>query len=604
MGALYGELYRDSNQAIDAEHFQRQSAHLNYRAGGGLRHYFGPGVALAWAHSGAPNDRFLGAQPWVDDDVLVIFDGRLSNHRQLAEAFELPNELSTLTLLSQGWKRRREQFLSQLQGHFALVLIDLSRRLALLQRDNLGARALHWRAVPASAHCSASLHFASEAHLLRAPQQGPSEQALAHYFAFQAMPETQSFFDGVQVLPAGTTLHWSGGDVRQTHRPFEFAPPQKIQLNEACEQFSELLTQAINEHWPQPTESKLGISLSGGLDSNALLAVAASRPGANLHALSWRFAGLKQCDELDFASAHTHSLGVSHSVFVADSLSCFSDPSLRAVSLDSPRANPYRELKTMLYQHAAAAGVQTLFNGNFGDHLYFDPAEWLSDGLLRRDFTGMASELAWRLRRSVFWREPSIRRLLRRALGLSMRRGAPSGLLSPHARSLLHAEQVAEGFSAPGLRAHQKALWIGSSAQFGASGEAEFSERFGIDHATPFRSPGLIRFMMALPMRHMQQRVQSKFVLREALRGRLPEAVRTRVKATSLQPFLDQSLRGPAHAQAEHLLFSPEQNWARFYHLSALQSIWQKPERTDFESALLWSCLSFEHWRIAHGWRG
>ena len=601
MGALYGELYLDPNQPIDSDHFDRQLARLKHRARGGSSRYVGPGVGLIWANSGAPNDQFLGAQPWIDGDVLLIFDGRLSHRRELADAFDLPVELPTLKLLSQGWTRGRERFLSHLQGHFALVLIDLSQRQAVLQRDNLGARALHWRFVPASANCSASLHFASEAQLLKAPQQGPSEQALAHYFAFQALPETQSFFDGVQVLPAGATLHWSGGDVRHTHRPFEFLPAQKIRLDGACEQFTELLTQAIHEHAPQSPESKLGISLSGGLDSNALLALAA--PRSTLQAFSWRFAELKQCDELEFASAHAQKLGVAHTVFVGDHLSCFSDPSLRAVSLDSPRANPYRELKSALYQYASKAGVQTLFNGNFGDHLYFDPAEWLSDSVLRGDFAGMAQELAWRLRRSLFWQEPSLRRLVRRALGFALPRGAPSWMLSSYARSLLAVEPVTEAFSASGIRAHQQRLLIGSGAQFGASGEAEFSERFSIDHATPFRSADLIRFMMALPMRHMQQQGQSKFVLRQALRGRLPEVVRTRAKATSLQPFLDQGLRGPARAQAESLLFSPEQNWAHFYHEAALRQIWQKPMRTDFESALLWSCLSYEHWRRAHGWR-
>lgn len=597
MGALFGRFYLDSQQPIDAAQFQRQAAGLKHRARAGLNVHFGAGIALAWANSGTPTDHNLGAQPWIDQELLLIVDGRLTNRIVLAKALELAADAPTPAIISVGWRRWGERLFAKLAGHFALVLLDTRQRLAYLHRDNLGARALHWRVQPAGANQSAALLFASEAWLL-APELAPSERALAHYFAFSALPETLSFFDGVQVLPAGTTLSWQAGNVSQTRRPFDFAPPQKINITEAAEQFAELLRCAIDEHWPEAANETVGISLSGGLDSNALLAFAAGKK-PQLHALSWRFRQLPECDEIQFAAAHALASGVPHTVFDADELACFALPALRSVSRDSPRANPYRELKTALYQQAAGLGINTVFNGNFGDHLYFEPAEWLSDAIFRRDFTGLASELFWRLQQTLPWREPSVRRLIRRLLGLPMQRGAPVALLTPKARRLLSAPDQR---STAGVRDHQQALLISSSAQFGASGEAEFAEAFGIDHATPFRTPALIRFMLALPIRHMHKHGQSKYILRHALRGRLPEPVRTRAKSTSLQPFLDANLRGVARSYAEKLLFFDPQ-WSGYLDPAALRAIWQKPNRSDFESALIWSCLSFEHWRRELGWR-
>jgi asparagine synthase (glutamine-hydrolysing) len=608
LGALYGEIYTDWQTQVDPREIVRATATLKHRGQGGATQRLAPGAALVWLNAGTPNDALIDGQPWVDRDLWIAFDGALHNRAVLCEEFKLPAQTRLLALLVNGWRRLGVKLAARLEGNFALVVVDFVQHKVLLARDPLGARALHYRWISPTANTSASLRFASEEHALARLEEINARAngvAIAEYFAHVRAPVGQTFFHDVQTLPAGATAVLFDSKLVLTEHNF-YVPTaiKKITTRDAVLEFRALLDASVAAHLP--SAGRLGVSLSGGLDSNALFATSADALQAHqLCALSWRFDALKGCDEAEIAAQHGAERGIECVQFGADALHVFCQPTLRPVSLNTPRSNIYRELKSALYARAQRAGARTVFNGAFGDHLFIDANEWFSDAIARRDFAPMLTEIFWRLKRDPrLWRDASVRRMLRRALGLGAGAQTPAQAeLTSFAKSQLAALRGASQRDGLAIRARQLELCLDSGAQFAASGEAEFAERFGIDLSTPYRHPALLRFMLSLPVHLTHRQGQSKWILREAMRARMPETIRTRPKSTSLQPFFDAALTGPAHAQAKDLLLTANADWPRFYDRSMIVALLASANRTDSQSAKLWTCLGYELWRTAHGWR-
>ena len=602
MGAIYGVIYTDWTAQVESNTFALSTAKLRHRGRAGLTLRHAPGAALAWANAGTPTDFAVDGQPWVDRDLWIAFDGALHNHAALLAEFKLPAETRIMALLVNAWRRFGPNIAQHLQGNFVLVVVDFAQRKAFLARDPLGARALHYQMRPANTKEPACLRFASEVDALVAPNTPPSNHAIANYFAFTPAPAAQTMYSDIQTLFAGAQITLHNANFSIASHDFDVPEPiRKISDMDAAEQFRELLDASIRAH--SPSHGRLGVSLSGGLDSNTLFALSADpRPPHDLCALSWQFDQLKICDETEFSNLHATSRHIEHRRFSADALTVFCQPALRPVSRNTPHSNIYRELKTQLYANAAQAKVHTVFNGAFGDHLFSDVNEWLSDALARRDFSPIMGEYVWRFRRDPrLWQDVAVRRMVRRALGLGVYRYRHIDELTPFARTQIQPPEASHAIH--GIRAHLLKLNLDAGAQFSASGEAEFAERFGIDLSTPFRSPALLRFMLSLPVHMSQRRGISKWIMREAMRGKMPEVIRTRPKSTSLQPFFDTAIAGPARTQTAALLFSPDVDWPRFYQHARIRQLFDASQRSDSESAKLWKCVGYELWRIEIGLR-
>lgn len=598
MGALYGEIYTDWCTPVAPGVFALAAAKLKHRGRAGQTQRQAPGAALMWANAGTPNDRAVDGQPWVDRDLWIAFDGALHNRDALLAELKLPAETRILALLVNGWRRFGVKLAQRLEGNFVLAVIDFTQRKVCLARDPLGARALHYQMRPATANAPACLRFASEVDALVAPNAAPCSHAVANYFAFAAAPVSQTMYSDIKTLAGGAQITLHNAKFSVETRDFDMPEPtRKITDADATAEFRTLLDTAIRAH--SPSTGRLGISLSGGLDSNTLFALSADqRPAQDLCALSWQFDQLKICDETEFSNLHATSRKIEHLRFNADALTALCRPALRPVSRNTPHSNIYRELKTQLYTLAAQAKVHTVFNGAFGDHLFSDANEWLSDALARGDFSPIMREYLWRLRRDPrLWQDGAVRRTVRRALGLGVYRYRHLNELTPFACAQTQVSDPIQG-----IRAHHFELNLGADAQFGASGEAEFAERFGIDLNTPFRTPALLRFMHTLPVHMSQRRGISKWIMREAMAGKMPEAIRGRPKSSSLQPFFDAAIAGPARAQAMALLFSADADWPRFYQHSKIKALFDAT-RSDAESAKLWQCLGYELWRAEIGLR-
>jgi asparagine synthase (glutamine-hydrolysing) len=549
-----------------------------------------PALSVLWAAAQLAQDSDLAAQPRKDRDLWLIFDGILFNHAELCKVVNIPETAHIHALLVAMWRRFGEKLLAQLDGEFALVLIDTQLKTALLARDRLGTRALYWRIN------DQMLSVSNQVNWLRSIDWKVNETELARYFSVHPPSLTETFFAGIQKVPAGSALLLKAD---RTHT-LEFAKPnvqplRRADPSEVSSQIQSLLLQSINKR--VPIHAPIATSLSGGIDSNTVFALAKMAGVAHMSAITWGFDNLPVCEESHFAKAHADDLSVPFHRIKADQLGMFTDRRARSTSLNSPFNHPYRELLNAVRARARQNGAQTLLHGAYGDTQFFPKTDMLVDQFQRRDWLKLASTLTRALRHQINpLQNTSVRRLLRHISGKPLQVIGNYFSLSDYARDLIGEPPPLGSF-----RDWQLNACLGASAQLNAEFEAEYSEISGVRSIYPLRDWDLMHLMLSLPVDFGHRDGTNKWIWRHMMRDQLPHCISTRPKSTSLTPFFQAQIARVRPALL--LLLAPgESDFHRFVDAQSVRSQLTSGY-TEFEGAVIWRCISYELWRTALGLR-
>jgi asparagine synthase (glutamine-hydrolysing) len=215
-----------------------------------------------------------GKQPMSNEDgsVQVTFNGEIYNHRTLREDLIRNGHVflsSTDTeVLVHGYEQWGiEGLLEQLRGMFAFALYD-TRRGLFFARDRLGIKPLYYCARPDV------LAFASEVKALLQSRLVPDERdrsAMAGFLMAGSVPGPRTIVSGIQSLPPGHWAEWRDGKLSLSkYWDFDSAPPAADSPDPL--ELRGCLEEAVRLHLI--ADVPLGLFLSGGVDSAALVALA------------------------------------------------------------------------------------------------------------------------------------------------------------------------------------------------------------------------------------------------------------------------------------------------------------------------------------------
>ncbi len=423
----------------------------------------------------------------------------------------------------------------------ASIRIGASGRHVELMRDVLGQRALAW------ATTAAGIAIASGEDVLRAHPEVPGDLDLDWFAALVAgiAPEDdQSAYRAIHLLPAGMRATWADG--RWAFERQRLAPepgPVALPDLDLVARFSALVDAAVAR--ALVGVRRPGILLSGGLDS-ALIAESVARQWSGRErpvAITHGFDRWKTIDERIHAWRIADRLGFDWRDHAVDDLVPMRPELARPVCPDTPFATPWREIKEADYRLAVEAGCDTVLSGNFGDHLYAHPAYWLVDALRggRRD---LVLKLLSTAGLGDLMRDPGLR-ILARFWRLGQRR-TPAGLVrlaEPFRSRLADRWRCRLGAMGAWPRPTQALLNLDALAAFDSCGEDWYAARHGLCFRQPLREPALIRFMLSLPAHCSTRGARTKWLARQVLRGRLPDAEVERPKGGDLTPFAEDADR-------------------------------------------------------------
>ena len=257
-----------------------------------------------------------GDQPIGNEDrsVQVVQNGEIYNYRELrAELERRGHRFSTRSdteVLVHLYEERGLRFVDALRGMFALALWDSRQRRLVLARDRFGIKPLYYRIA------GPTLSFGSELKaLLSVPgfEREVDLDALEAFLAFNSIPAPLTIFSGVRKLPPGHILTWDGREPQVAR----YARPCPVAAEDVRSEGDEELAAELRERLRDSVRAHLiadvpvGVLLSGGLDSSALTALAASESSERVSTFSIGFAETS-FDELSAARVVAERYGTDH----------------------------------------------------------------------------------------------------------------------------------------------------------------------------------------------------------------------------------------------------------------------------------------------------
>lgn len=208
-----------------------------------------------------------------DGRYTITFNGEIYNFRELRSEFEQDGmrfQTGTDTeVLLRLYERHGPRMLDKLRGMFAFAIWDEQEQTCFLARDALGIKPLYY------SHRGGVLAFASELQALQKAGFCGHEldaQALVSYFETGSVAEPRTLLKGVRCLEAGHSLEWRKGILeKNTWWRIQF-PVDDVPAGKGWKVLREALLESTRRHFV--SDVPVGIFLSGGVDSTALVALA------------------------------------------------------------------------------------------------------------------------------------------------------------------------------------------------------------------------------------------------------------------------------------------------------------------------------------------
>ncbi len=302
------------------------------------------------------------SQPLHLEGLHLVFNGEIYNYVELREQLRgLGHTFVTEgdgEVLLHAWAEWGEACLDRVNGMFAFAVWDGAA--LTLATDPFGEKPLYWR------RTGERLEFASDIPALSAAGP-PDEDALAAYVALGTIPA--SFYAETHRLPGAHVLRFADGRVTQRR----YWTPARVEVPSAYEdavaELRRLLVDSIRLRLR--SDVPVGTSLSGGVDSSAIVGLSAALAGDHTrHAFTAAFPGYER-DEWSYAAEVAAAAGVveHHAV----------EPTVEELLADMDRLvrdqeEPFGSLSIYaqwrVNQRAHAEGVTVLLDGQGADELF------------------------------------------------------------------------------------------------------------------------------------------------------------------------------------------------------------------------------------------
>jgi asparagine synthase (glutamine-hydrolysing) len=624
MCGICGVVWAEPGQGIEPSAVHQMNSRLVHRGPDEEGFYAGEQAMLAMRRLSII-DLETGQQPVSDEarKLWLVFNGEIYNYREQRRALEQAGHLfrsqSDSEVVVHAYEEYGAACLERLNGMFALAIWDEARRQLFLARDRLGIKPLYYWTD------GQRLAFASELKALLACPDVPSEVdlvALDQFLTLEYIPAPRTIFAGVCKLPAG---HWLTFDDRgvQLQRYWDAEPATMPATSKAglIEILQELLADAVQMQ--MVSDVPIGAFLSGGIDSSTVVAFMRQATTATVRTFSIGFDDATY-NELPYARQVAGAFATEHHEELLQ-------PDIAAMAeelvahFDEPFAD-FSLFPTYLVSQMARRSVKVVLSGDGGDELFggYDtyraqqadryyrrlPAAVRYDllpavfsrirpraekkGLVnkaKRFVQGGQQPAALQHARWMMFLDAADKKLLytpelRSALA-SLNGCAATAFLSDHFERAAHLDPLAQ----------QQYVDIKTYLVDDILTKVDrMSMATSLEVRVPLLDHRLVEFALGLPPHLKLHRGTTKLILREAMKGRLPEAVLDKPKEGFSIP-LKHWLRGPLQPLMADLLAN-DSILRRGYFAPQTVSVWMDEHLSGRanHSHRLWALMVLELW--------
>jgi len=549
-----------------------------------------------------------------DDSAAIVLNGEIYNHHELraglvdrGHRFRTRSDVETVLHL---WEEKGEGCLAELRGMFALAIWNRRDQSLFLARDRVGKKPLYYATLP-----DRGIAFGSEIKaILQHPdvRRLPDLHAIDHFLTLQYVPSPMTAFAGIQRIPPAHWLRWKEGRIELgRYWRLEYEDKLRGSEDELKEELVRLLREAVTIRLE--SEVPLGAFLSGGVDSSAVVAFAAEASSQPLKTFSIGFEPA-EFDESRYARMVAQKFGTDHHELMVKG----GAPEL-IDDIVWHYDQPFGDSSAVPSFHVARITrphVTVVLNGDGGDESFA--------GYDRYQLSRLAAyfrlPLPLRLAMQAAAR-PASRYLGR---GRRLLQGRTRDAFDAYFGTLVHLHpsrrrwlyrhefmaRVGEHASAPlsHMRANRHASFLDAMLDVDVNHYLPDDLLVKMDVATmahslearsPFLDHKLMEFVARVPANLKMREGKSKYLLKSALRGVLPDAILDRPKMGFGVP-LGSWLRSSLKELLLDTLLSERALKRGYFKASAVRSMvdGHMGGSNDYQY-VLWDLLLLERWHRA-----
>ena len=574
--------------------------------------YFGPGVGLGMRRLSII-DLDSGRQPIRNEDgtVWVVFNGEIYNFRELRQQLEglghvfyTRTDTETIVHLYEEYGKRA---VDHLRGMFTFALWDERKRQLFIARDRVGIKPLYY------AETGGRILFASELKSileLADVERKLSWSAVSHLFTFLSTPPAEAIIEGVHKLEPGHILTATPGraPVIEPYWDLKFEPDYGREEGYFVDRVRELLDESVRLH--MVSDVPVGAFLSGGIDSSAIVATAAALTAEPLKTFSIGFSE-PDYNELEHARTVATQFRTDHRELTLgpDALDQLEN---LAWYLDEPFGDS-SAIPTYMVSKLAAQSVKVVLSGDGGDELFAGYDKYLVErrersrtplpAFARRVLGKIARTMPDGMRGRNFLRHMSLTGAERYLDACSLfPRDDMRKLFRPDAFELLAPYEPWRSKAA--CMESGNGNWLSALQRLDVKNYLPLDiltkvDRMSMAHSIETRVPlldhKLVEFAATIPPEMNLRGGTTKYVLKQAMRGILPNGIIDRPKHGFAIP-LGYWFRGKLGAYVRDLLLGESARRRGYFNASYIENLVAQHERGRNLDLQLWTLISFELW--------
>lgn len=567
-----------------------------------------------------------GHQPMTNEDgkLHITYNGEIYNHADFRAELEARGHVyqthcDTETILHL-YEEHGAACVNHLRGMFAFAIWDQRRRELFIARDRLGVKPVYY------AHTDdGSLYFASEIKALLAAGAVKPEinfAALPDYLANHATSGEETLFQGVKRLLPGHTLLWHDGKIEiKRYWDVSFAKVESGARSDQdyIEEWTEMFRTSVRLRLM--ADVPLGMFLSGGIDSSAIAAVMSGMVSEPIKTFSVAFKE-REANELEYARLVATAFKTNHHEITVSPEEFFGALPRMVWHEDEPLAHP-SSVALYFVSQLASKHVKVVLTGEGSDELmagygryrktiynlavgarYHGLMPEAIKSVVRNQIAGLpaGSKVRQKLVRTFLSLQPDIESIYFDNFSVFSRSMQP-GLLSPESRARTGAldpyagvRHVLEDTDAKSLLDRLLYADIKTYLHELLMKQDQMSMAASIESRVPFLDHKLVEFTSSLPERLKLRGWTTKYVLRQSMKGLLPDAILSRPKMGFPVP-IGKWFRGAYASVIDDYVLSDRAQSRGIFDREFVGSLVKRHQAGGDHSERLWALVNFEIWQ-------
>ncbi|MFN5417026.1 MAG: asparagine synthase (glutamine-hydrolyzing) [Flavobacteriia bacterium] len=550
-----------------------------------------------------------GHQPFKSDDerFVLIFNGEIYNYLEIKIELEaLGHEFRTKTdteVLLKSYVQWGEQAFHRFNGMWALAIYDVHEKTVFFSRDRYGIKPFYYY------QSENSFYFASEINALLAIKESKNEANLSVIYNYLVYNKTEqnkeTFFKEIYKLLHGESLQLPVGKKPNEIRPKKwYNLAREITKNPGFKNssdYKELLIDAVKIHLR--SDVSIGVSFSGGIDSTAIAGLILEQHNVvKLETFSAVYEQYFVSDEKKFIDIFENNKLEKNFIYpnfkgfleeMDEFISCQSEP--------TPTTSPYSQFKVM---QQASKKVQVMLDGQGADeqlagyHYFF--GFYFKDLFKKMKWFKLLKEIFYyiKLHNSFFALKTFFFFLLptrmRSNLKISEIKHLNLEFLKDNKKDLSISENLYGSSSLKDALVNHFEYKLEHLLKW----EDRNSMHFSIEARVPFLDHRLVEKTLASQMDLIIRNGESKHILREALKGIIPEEIRIRRDKIGYVTPEDDWFRTEELRSFILDLFQSEKFKSRaIFDVDKVLEMYKKHYNNEKNSSReIWKCINLELW--------